>query len=291
MGCAQPVCAASLIIRPCLFCATTQVAHFQTAEIRCRIPTAMPTPINHLVMGQELFQSRLLSPSVQELLEAHFGPFLLGHTAADVQTVSGQPRHETHFYDIPPSNRSPAYRTLLDAHPDLNNARLLDSDHAAFVAGYLAHLLADEAWWSEVFYPFFSPAATWGSWDERKFLHNVLRTHLDREDQGRLGEEVRNSLARAEPRNWLPFVDDQALRMWRDWLVEQLRPDSRVMTAEVFARRMNLPVGEVEAALESTHRMDYIFQHIPRSSLEAYRDNVRQRSASLVDDYLRGRFT
>jgi hypothetical protein len=249
----------------------------------------MPTPINHLVMGQELFQNGMMSPPVQKLLEVQAGPFLLGHTAADVQTVSGQPRAETHFYDIPPSSDTPAYRTLLAAHPDLSDARLLDPEHVAFVAGYLSHLVADEAWWWEVFYPFFSPAATWGSWDERRFLHNVLRTHLDREDQSRLGDDVRDAIARTEPRSWLPFVDDQALRMWRDWLVDQLQPDNRVMTAEVFARRMNLPVEEVEAALESTHRMEYIFQHIPRSSLETYRESVRHNSASLVNDYMRGR--
>lgn len=246
----------------------------------------MPTPINHLVMAQEVLASRRLSSRARRLLESAKGAFLLGHTAPDVQTVSGQPRQETHFYAIPPVSDTPAHRAFLLHHPELAQAGRLTPAHAAMLAGYLAHLLADEAWWREVFHPIFGPEARWGSWEERRFLHNVLRTYLDRQDQARLNGTAWEALAATEPHRWLPFVRDDDLRAWRDYLVEQLHPGRRVLTAEVFAARMDLPPERVEAALNSPEQMARIRRHAPPSVLRAYRARVRRRSTSMINDYL-----
>jgi hypothetical protein len=239
-------------------------------------------------MAQELIESTRLLSSAQCLLEEERGSFLLGHTAPDVQMVSGQPRHETHFYAIPPTSDVPAYRTFLAAHPALIRADRLDPSHAAFLAGYAAHLLADEKWWREIFYAFFGPDVQWRSWRERIFLHNVLRTYLDRQDQARLGGGVREALMEADPQGWLPFVDDELLRVWRDLLVDQLRPGERILTAEVFAARMSVPADLVETALDSSEEMASIFRHIPPARLGAYRADVLGRSIRLLNKYLGG---
>ena len=248
--------------------------------------SAMPTPVNHLVMAREAVESGLLSPAVRDLLEREWGAFLLGHTAPDVQTVSGQPRHATHFYTLPPTGETPAHRVLLSAYPQLARASRLASDHAAFVAGYLVHLLVDERWWREVFNPCFGPEATWGTFRERLFLHNVLRTWLDLQDQKRLDGGEAAALVRVEPHGWLPFVDDESLRAWRDLLVEQLRPGRAIRTAEVFAARMRVPTDLVQRALDSPEAMARIFRHAPRSLLQAYRTEAVRRSADLLNCYL-----
>lgn len=248
----------------------------------------MPTPVNHLVMAQELLQSRRLPPWAQHLLEAEHGAFLLGHTAPDLQTVSGQKRHETHFYTLPPTGDRPAYRAFLDSYPELDQPGRLASAHAAFLSGYLAHLLADEAWWREVFSPVFGPQAAWSTWEDRLFLHNVLRTWLDLQDQARLSGTEAQALALAQPAHWLPFVRDEDLRSWRDLLVGQLLPGRRVRTAEVFALRMAVPSEAVEDALRSDDQMAVIFQHVPMAQLDAYRSSVLEQSLVLIETYLRG---
>jgi hypothetical protein len=248
----------------------------------------MPTPVNHLVMARELLDSGQLVPSAQDLLEAEWGPFLLGHTAPDVQTVSAQPRRNTHFYTIPPSSSRPAYRALLIAHPDLAQAGRLARAHAAFLAGYLAHLKVDEGWWRGTFYPFFGPQAEWATWEQRIFLHNVLRTWLDRRDQTLLDGREAQVLGEAEPQGWLPFVQDEDLRAWRDLLIQQLQPGERVRTAEVFAARMHVPAEAVEAALNSPEQLDHIFRQVPLERLEAYRADGLRDSAELISKYLEG---
>jgi len=246
----------------------------------------MPTPVNHLIMARELMESGRLRPSVQVLLRREWGAFLLGHTAPDVQTVSGQPRHETHFYSLPPRNEIPAYRILLVTYPELAEPHRLTPAHAAFLAGYLAHLLVDEQWWRQVFHPAFGPSAEWGTFQERLFLHNVLRTWLDRQDQARLDGREARALAEAKPQGWLPFVRDGDLRAWRDLLVEQLQPGREVRTAEVFAARMHLPAEAIEEALRSPRQMARIFRHAPRTLLRSYWAEALRCSADLINDYL-----
>lgn len=246
----------------------------------------MPTPVNHLIMAREVLERGRLSAPARRLLQAHYGPFLLGHTAPDVQTVSGQQREETHFYTLPPSSSVSAVQVLLNTYPVLARAERLEPARAAFLSGYLAHLLADELWWREIFHPFFGPQAEWGTWQERLFLHNVLRTWLDEQDQARLDGREAAALAAVTPRGWLPFVRDQDLQGWRDSLVEQLQPGHRIRTAEVFAERMGVSAEMVEAAAHSPEQMARIFQHVPQEHLRAYRDTVLRRSVCLVNDYL-----
>jgi hypothetical protein len=76
---------------------------------------------------------------------------MLGHTAPDVKTVSGQKREESHFYTIPRTSDRPAYQVLFDAYPELALADALSPSQASFIAGYIAHLLLDELWLDDVF--------------------------------------------------------------------------------------------------------------------------------------------
>jgi len=239
----------------------------------------------HLVLAEEMLRGDDLSPAVLRLLIQQRGPFLLGNTAPDVKTVSGQGRHESHFYTIPRTSERPAYELLFDAHPSLARAESLSSPQAAFVAGYIAHLLLDEIWLDDIFRCYF--LQDWGPLRERLFLHNVLRVWMDRQDQRRLNGSVAVALREAEPQDWLPFVGDEHLRAWRDWLVKQLSPGQSMQTAEVFARRMGVSATEMEAVSRSPQQMqERVFCHVPRAALESFHDVGYERSVALVDWYI-----
>ena len=253
----------------------------------------MPTPVMHLALAEEILHGDALAPAIRRLLGQQRGPFLLGNTAPDVQTVSGQTRYETHFYAITrtsaPSQREkgnrPAYETLFAAHPLLANAELLPPPQAAFIAGYIAHLLLDELWLDEIFLPYFRQG--WSTWRERAFLHNVLRTWMDRQDLRRIDGRVIEALPRAQPQGWLPFVNDEDLQAWRDWLVGQLGPGQHIQTAEVFARRMGISATEMEAVTQSPQQMEErVFSRVDRDTLCSFRDRGCARSVALIAKYL-----
>jgi len=240
----------------------------------------------HLALAEEILRGDAFLPAVRRLLIQQRGPFLLGHTAPDLQTVSGQTREETHFYTIPRTADRPAYETLFATHPVLARAELLPPAQAAFVAGYIAHLLLDELWLEDLFQRYFLQQ-DWAPWRERAFLHNVLRTWMDRQDQQRLNGSVAIALREAEPQHWLPFVSDGPLRVWRDWLVEQLGPGHSVQTAEVFARRMGVPAAAVKAVLRSPQQMEErVFRHVPRTALQSFHDIGYERSVTLISWYI-----
>jgi hypothetical protein len=250
---------------------------------------AMPTPATHLALAEEMLRRNDLSISTRRHLTQQRGPFLLGHTAPDVKTVSGQRREACHFYTVPRASDRPACDALFDAYPALARVEALPRSQAAFIAGYIAHLVMDEVWLGDVFERYF--LQDWGPLRERLFLHNVLRTWVDSRDQAKLNGNVAQDLREAEPHDWLPFVDDRNLCVWRDWLVEQLTCGQHMQTAEVFARRMGVPAGEVEAVARSPQQMEKrVFRYVPRSALASFRETVYVRSITLVDSYI-GRAT
>ena len=247
----------------------------------------MPTPTMHLVVAEEMLRRKDFSLAARRLLDQQQGPFLLGHTAPDVRTVSGQRREACHFYAVPRMSDQPAYCALFDAHPLLSHVEALSPSRAAFVAGYIAHLLLDELWLDDVFRRFF--LQDWGPLHERMFLHNVLRTWMDHRAQERLGGTAAQILRKAEPDGWLPFVADEHLRIWRDWLVQQLGADQGMETADVLARRMGISPERIEAVAGSAAKMEHrIFRRFPRSDLRAFEEMGYRRSVLLVDWYIAG---
>jgi hypothetical protein len=240
----------------------------------------------HLALAEDLLRGDDLPSTVKHLLMEHRGAFLLGHTAPDVKTVSGQCREESHFYTIPRTSQDPAYQALFTAYPGLLEAHQLPPAQAVFIAGYIAHLLLDEIWLDHIFQRYF--LQEWGSLRERLFLHNVLRTWTDYRDQRRLKDSIALVLEDTSPQGWLPFVADEHLRTWRDWLIEQLSANQLMQTAEVFAQRMDLPAAAIKSVVKSPQQMEErIFSRIPRSALEAVQSEGYERSAALITAYIR----
>jgi hypothetical protein len=245
----------------------------------------------HLALAEEILHryglpGEGLPPDIHRRLIQQRGPFLLGNTAPDVQTVSKQDRLETHFYTLPRTTDQPAHKVLFTAYPALAHPAALPPAQVAFVAGYIAHLLLDELWLDHIFLRYFRNQ-TWGTRHERAFLHNVLRTWMDARDQRQLNGSVGPALHTAEPQSWLPFMDDEHLRAWRDWLVHQLEPGQSAQTAEVFAGRMGISAAEMQAVLESPAQMEQrVFSRIPQATLQAFHDAGYEQSVALIAQYL-----
>jgi hypothetical protein len=248
----------------------------------------VPTPFYHLSVGKDLLGSSALSAPVRAFLQEQSGAFLFGSTAPDVQVISGQNRAATHFFDLPVrAGDFQPWDVMLARYPELCLVRQLGEAHAAFLAGYLCHLLADWTWVREIFIPVFGPASTWGSFRERLYLHNVLRSYLDLRLLPGLGNGLGASLEAVTPDNWLPFTADQHLVAWRELLTPQFRPGAQVLTVEVFSARQGIPVANYYALLNSEQRMQSdIFSHLNLESIESYRQNLLVESSRLLENYL-----
>jgi hypothetical protein len=229
-----------------------------------------------------------LPESVRGLLQQERSAFLLGNTAADVQVVSGQSRQATHFFLVPILPLTPLpWQRMLRRYPVLAQPTAQSPAQAAFLAGYLCHLQADWRWVKELYMPVFGPTCRWANFEQRLYLHNVLRTYLDQQVLAALAPDTGAALAQAAPVNWLPFCDDRYLATWRDVLAEQLRPGATVQTAEVFASRQGRDPQEYYALLASEARLEQeIFSRLPRQQLDVYRQRLLGENAALLGAYL-----
>ena len=116
----------------------------------------MPTPFLHLTYAVELLSHRDLTAALCEKLQPATGAFLLGNTAADIQTLTHASRISTHFYRIRDAQPCWGWEMMLTEYPHLTNPHHMDIEKAAFISGYLVHLLWDEIWTREIFTPYYT---------------------------------------------------------------------------------------------------------------------------------------
>lgn len=212
----------------------------------------MPTPFQHLVYAMYVLEDARLPAFVRELLRNNRAAFYLGNTAADVQTLTKQPRIETHFYHLADIGSLRPTEVLLTTYPQLACPQALSVAHAAFLSGYLVHLTWDEMWASQVFIPHYVHSGLWEDRLSRSKHHNGLRVLLDRQAQVYLQAHPRiaEAVSAANPQGWLPFVPDVALCQWRDWLSLQLADPAKVETGAVFAKRMGITHDEMNRIVQ-----------------------------------------
>jgi hypothetical protein len=239
-------------------------------------------------VAKELLEHPDLSAELTAQLKRERAAFLFGNTAPDVQTISKQARQETHFFEIPLKESSlPPWELLLQSHASLSLSNRLPSSQAAFILGYLCHLQADWLWVKNLFLPVFGKKAGWGTFSSRLYLHNVLRSYLDQQVLPTLSNGTSASVTQARPDNWLPFVQDQHLYRWRDFLAEQLQPGAEVKTVEVFAARQGISPDEYYHLIASDERMENeVFSHLPQEQMIAYRKSLVAENLLLIRTYL-----
>ncbi len=247
----------------------------------------VPTPFYHLSIATELLAGNDLPKAVLDLLMEQRCAFFFGKTAPDVQTISGQSRHETHFFRIPLMETNPPWERMLSQNPGLRSANQLPRNQAAFIAGYICHLQADVIWIRELFLPYFLPLLAKFRRKQVGYLHNVLRSYLDAHILEKLQQDVGQCLMDVQAEDWLPFVEGRYLTEWRNFIAGQLMPGSKVKTVEVFAQRMKMPVEALLDLIQSESRMEEeIFSFIPHQVLVEYREKLVSANLELCREYL-----
>ena len=219
-------------------------------------------------MAQNLLRDERLAPICRRLLFRHRAAFQLGSIAADARVASGVGREVTHFYAYDRYITERPWRRLLNEHQALTAAR--GPAHLAFLAGYVAHLAADEAWTLKMVRPHFAGRQWPGVERHDKFfaLHLIL-TVMDERDQAELEDWQAESLDSCQPDEWLPFMSDETLRAWRRLIAEQLMPDGESRTLEIFGGRLGLPPAFIRATLDDPADMRRrLWRHIPKALLE-----------------------
>jgi hypothetical protein len=169
----------------------------------------------HLGIAKEAV-ARLWSP----ILNENQGSFYLGSTAPDIRYFIDATREETHFLSLDGEDRKSGVEAMFAAHPELNKDADLNDATRSFVAGYLSHLVTDEAWIRLVYRPYFGESSPLGGAPEANLLDRLLQYELDRQE--RL-DNVCMSAIRAQLNDSaagvaVSFIDGQSLERWREFV-------------------------------------------------------------------------
>jgi len=246
----------------------------------------LPTPVTHLVIAKHILDAH--PELVPQGDDPALGAFLLGSTLADVRVLTGEPRAATHFLRLPPQRGDSGIRAMLGAHPHLADLDGAGTRARLMVAGYLAHLLADEIWLRRIYWPYFRHAIARHDW-ERLLWHDLLRSLVDQEDRAAVPSDFRRVLESAPGVNPFPFISEQALDGWRQLLLRELESPDSSPTFAHFASRYQLSAEEFVALLRSSEHMDRIRRAVPQGAMGRYHAEAAGVGAGLVAAYLAGR--
>ena len=110
----------------------------------------MPSLGLHLTAARSL-AADLSSPQV----EADRGAYYLGATTPDIRVLTKWDRARTHFFDLNDFDDQNGVHRLFEQAPGLRDVSAVDAPTAAFLAGYISHLVLDEDYITNVYRPLF----------------------------------------------------------------------------------------------------------------------------------------
>lgn len=174
-------------------------------------------------LGSHMVRARRLADQLGFLeIDADRGAFYLGSTAPDIRVITRGNRADTHFYDLADLERQDSVERMLDAHPELRKPAGLDAATTAFIAGYITHLVLDEAYVEEIYRPTFGVYSDIDTDPRSNVWDRVLQYELDRidriDDQGRV--HLQGALAESAPPPGVPFIADDNLARWFEMINE-----------------------------------------------------------------------
>ena len=145
----------------------------------------------------------------------------------------------------------------------------------------------DEIWCTDLLFPMFIHGGDWGDRTTKFLVLHALLAYLDQRDRELMPESHYGQLAGAEPRGWLPFMDDSALVIWRDTIANQLAPEAESLTVEILAKRLAKPTEEFRAFVEDEARMNELtWANVPVDHLAVVEETMYTTTRNTVINYL-----
>lgn len=109
---------------------------------------------------------------------------------------------------------------------------------------------------------------------------------MDERDQDRLPLTTPESLRQCIPDEWLPFLLDQGICDWRDFIADQLEGESE--TLSIFGARIHTEPRVIRAMLDDRNLMqERLWQHITPDFLATMEADLYAFSREQMETYLR----
>ncbi|MEX2246173.1 MAG: zinc dependent phospholipase C family protein [Dehalococcoidia bacterium] len=249
----------------------------------------MPGIRLHLTVARELaiqFQS--------PVVDAERGAYYLGATTPDIRALTRWDRERTHFFKLDEFGEQSGVHRLLEEEPRLRNAAALDSQTAAFMAGYISHLVLDEDYICQVYRPLFGQHSLLRDDAMAEVMDKVLQWDIEREgcnDRDKV-EEIRTAMAEAAVDVGVDFIARDVLEEWRGISLDIIGTQMSVDRLVQFLRR-RVPQLEFEDEETQARFAEAIppllartWAHVGEERVREYLSGTKSRALRAMKEYL-----
>lgn len=249
----------------------------------------MPPVCLHTVIAKDV-ADRLRLP----VLDDERGSLYLGSTAPDIRILTQWERERTHFFDIHRFEEQSSVAAFLQANPALAEPASLDARTAAFVAGYITHLVMDETWINTVYRPFFGERSPLGGSLRANIMDRALQFAMDSERRSdrELMRHVLEAVLRSGAGLDIGFIDGETLQRWHEVIVAMVSGEPDWDRFRRGARRhlqeFGLDAGDdlEELTRSLPDLVDETLRYLSRERVQSFLETSLRRSLEAVKEYL-----
>ncbi|GAB4328804.1 MAG: hypothetical protein Kow0010_12870 [Dehalococcoidia bacterium] len=249
----------------------------------------MPPITLHMVLAR-----RLAENLGAEMLAEQAGPYVLGATAPDIRVLTRQDRRSTHFFDLGTMSHQDSVTAFLREHGELADAAKLNTETAAFVAGYISHLVFDEQYIEEVYRKHFARHADIGGAIRANVMDRLLQFDLDREfgNDDEVTRDLCAALSCTVENIEVGFIETETLERWRQvtYDVASRNMDWDRMRGMIanHLRRAGLEEGETMSSFLDAlpELLEETIAHVTSSEIGAYLERSSEAATRAVARYL-----
>ena len=250
----------------------------------------MPNPLTHIDIALES-AARLTHSAI----ENNLGSYLLGCCSPDIRVITGGHRDHTHFAPISNNVIGAGTRNMFKAYPRLSKASNLSEHTQAFIAGYISHLVADEAWIIQVYRPYFGNRELVQDRVVANVMDRALQLEMDRVAVDRHDgmQKVRDHLIDAHVGVEVDFLPAETLVQWREWVAGATEREFSWERLRRMATRRQDPqdIGKAQEVAEQflesiPEGLGRIYEFVPKESIPSFRDTSIKEWARIVREYL-----
>jgi len=243
----------------------------------------------HLGIAEEAI-SRLRNPVVDE----NKGSYYLGSTAPDIRFFIGAGREETHFLSLDCEDGASGVKSMFQVYPELANSAGLSAPARAFVAGYLSHLVTDEAWIYQIYRPYFGSSSPMSGNPIANLLDRLLQFDLDRRERLKNKDMavIRDELNASAPLIEVGFIDAPSLRRWREFVFIATTRKSNWEDFRHFAEKYLIWMRQIAPEEQESFfasfddRLEQVRMIVPEERVMMFREQSIVNSVKAAREYL-----
>ncbi len=249
----------------------------------------MPGLRLHMTIARDL-AGELTSP----IIDGERGAYYLGATTPDIRVLTRWDRARTHFFSLDDFGEQSGLHRLFEQEERLRDASALDAPTAAFMAGYISHLVMDEEYITQIYRPLFGERSALRDDAIAGVMDKMLQWDVERadwEDVSRV-EEIRLALAETAVAVNIEFIARDTLLQWRDVSLDVIaQPLSIERLVHFLRRRMpDFDLADEAEAARFAEKVPALLQrtweHVGTERVNEYLGSAKSRARSSIEEYL-----